>query len=181
MSPSPLPAAQRGVTLIEAGVVLAVIAIAACLAAPGMQQLLDARRLDGAATRLATDLRFIRSEAVARNEGLRLSVFTAGGSNCYVIHTGGTDDCRCAADGAPTCGDGAEAIKAVAFAAAEHVTLAMNVKSLGFDPLHGTVSPAGTLELSGPGGRKIDHVVNLMGRVRTCSPLGSVPGYRVCD
>ena len=52
-----------------------------------------------------------------------------------------------------------------------------------FDPLHGTSTPAGTLKITGASGRAVQHVVNVMGRVRTCSPQGAAPalaGYRVC-
>ena len=52
--------------------------------------------------------------------------------------------------------------------------------SVLFDPLHGTASPTATVRVTGLSGRAIHHVVNVMGRVRSCSPLGAVPGYRVC-
>jgi len=29
-------------------------------------------------------------------------------------------------------------------------------------------------------GKAIHHVVNIMGRVRSCSPQGDIPGYRAC-
>jgi type IV fimbrial biogenesis protein FimT len=60
------------------------------------------------------------------------------------------------------------------------VAVHANVASVLFDPLHGTSTPTGTLRLVGSGGREVQHVVNVMGRVRSCSPLGAVPGYRPC-
>jgi type IV fimbrial biogenesis protein FimT len=49
-----------------------------------------------------------------------------------------------------------------------------------FDPLHGTSSPTATLRVLGMNGRAVHHVINLMGRVRSCSPSTTVPGYPAC-
>lgn len=179
MKTTTLPA-QRGVTLIEACIVLAVTAIVAGSAAPGMQSLIDARRLDGAATQLATDIQFIRTAAVARNEALRLSFHAAPSGSCYVIHTGNADQCSCVASGPAQCSGDAQQIKTVTVAAGDRVTLQTNVASVLFDPVHGTSTPTGTLRVIGANDRAIHHVINVMGRVRSCSPQAAVPGYRAC-
>ena len=183
MKTSPL-SAQQGITLIEACIVLAVTAVVAGSAAPGMQRLIDARRLDGAATQLATDIQFIRTEAVARNEALRLSWHAAPAGRCYVIHTGNAGQCDCSnigvTAGPAQCSGGAREIKTVTIAAAERLDLQANVASVLFDPLHGTSTPTGTWRVIGTGGRAVHHVVNVMGRVRSCSPQAAVPGYRAC-
>ncbi len=173
-------AAQRGITLIEAAIVLAVTAIVASAAAPGLQRVIDARRLDGAATQLAADIQFVRTEAVARNEPLRLSFHAVTPGSCYVIHTGAADQCSCAASGPAQCSGSAREIRTVTLAATDRVGLQANVGSLLFDPLHGTSSPTGTLRLTGANNRAIHHIVNIMGRVRSCSPQAAVPGYRAC-
>lgn len=171
---------QCGITLIEACIVLAVTAIIATTAAPGMQDLIDTRRLQGAATLLATDVHFIRSEAVARNQPLRLSFHASPAGSCYVVHSGAADQCNCDASGPAQCSGDAREIKTVTVANAEHVSLQTNVGSLLFDPLHGTSSPTGTLRLLGTRNRAIHHVINIMGRVRSCSPQAAMPGYRAC-
>ena len=171
---------QRGITAIEACIVLAVTAIVATTAAPGMQDLIDNRRLDGAATQLATDIQFIRTEAVARNQPLRLSFHATPGGSCYVIHSGAADQCNCAVAGPAQCSGDAREIKTVTVPSAERVTLQANVGSMLFDPLHGTSSPTGTLRLLGSRGRAVHHVINIMGRARSCSPQGLVVGYRAC-
>jgi type IV fimbrial biogenesis protein FimT len=152
-------------------------------AAPQFRQFIDKQRLEGAAAQLATDIRFTRSEAVMRNANVRLSVQSHGWGACYVIHSGAASGCECQADGMSTCSGDAVPIKSAAFAAADRLTLDSNVASIVFDPMHGTSTPAGTFKIGLRGGSSIQHVVNLMGRVRTCSSnidAPSVPGYAVC-
>lgn len=179
-NPTRLIHRQRGVTLVEACTVLAVLAVLVSTAAPNLQGLIDSRRLDGAATQLATDIQFVRTEAVARNLPVRLSFHATADGSCYVLHTGNADQCDCSAPGPATCTGDARQIKTVTLTAADRVSLQTNTASVLFDPLHGTSTPTGTLRLVGPQGRAVHHVVNVMGRVRSCSPLGAMPGYRAC-
>ena len=64
--------------------------------------------------------------------------------------------------------------------AGERVRVTANVGSIAFDPLHGTSTPTGTLRLVDARGRAVHHIVNVMGRVRSCTPGGAVNGYRPC-
>jgi type IV fimbrial biogenesis protein FimT len=171
---------QRGVTLIEACAVIAITAVLATTATPGLQDLIDTRRLEGMATQLAADIQFIRGEAVARNQPLRLSLHASPDGSCYVIHSGAAADCSCDAPGPAQCSGDAREIKTVTFANINRVSLLANTGSVLFDPLHGTSSPTGTLRVVGPGDRAVHHVINVMGRVRSCSPQAAMPGYRAC-
>lgn len=169
---------QHGLTLVEAAIAASVIAVAATAAVPGLGQLIDARRLAGFANQLASDLQLARHEAIVRNQPVRFSLQSAAG--CYVVHTGSTGQCSCAAEGAAVCSGGAAQIRTVRWSLADHLALQSNSASIVFDPQHGTASPAATLRVTGNDGRAIHHVVNLLGRVRSCAGLGSVPGYRAC-
>ena len=176
----PLTRHQRGITLVEVCAVICIGSILAAAAAPNLQGLIDSRRLDGVATLLATDIQFARSEAVARNLPVRLSFYANANGNCYVVHTGNADQCTCDTSGPATCNGDALQVKTVALTTADRVSLQTNVASVLFDPLHGTSTPTGTLRLVGQQGRAVHHVINVMGRVRSCSPQGAMPGYRAC-
>ena len=173
---------QRGVTLVEAGIVSAIAAITLPTAAPSFDRFIEKQRLDSVAAQLATDIQFTRAEAVLRNAGLRLSTHEAPWGSCYVIHTGAADDCRCAASGPAECSGDARALKTVQLPADERIAVRANVTSMLFDPLHGTSTPTATLKVIATSGRAVHHVVNVMGRVRSCSPQGAaaVTGYRAC-
>ena len=178
-----MPAArerQSGITLIEACMVIAIASIVVAITVPSLQGLIDTRRLAGAATQLATDLQWVRTEAVVRNQAVRVSFHATANGSCYVVHTGTAAQCSCDAPGAALCTGGAQQIRTVRLPTEERVGFQSNVGSMLFDPLHGTVSPAGTLRLIGTQGREVHHVVNVMGRVRSCTPLGAIPGYRAC-
>ena len=171
---------QHGVSLLELAIVMVVLAIVAATAAPSMAGFIETRRLDGAATRLASDIQFVRSEALARNRPLRLSFRSHAAASCWIVHTGIAAQCDCPAPGPAVCTGGAVEIKTVQLPTPERITLIPNVGSIAFDPLHGTSTPAGTLRLVASSGRAVHHVVNVMGRARSCSPSGAVAGYRPC-
>ncbi len=174
------PSGARGIGLLEACIVIAIIGIVAAGAVPSMQGLLDGRRLAGAATQLAADIQLTRSEAVLRNRSLRLSLHTLADASCYLIHTGAASQCTCRTTGPATCSGAAQPIKSVVWPAADRVVLQGNVASILFDPVHGTSTPTGTLRVIGTQGRAVHHIVNIMGRVRSCAPTGRPAGYPVC-
>lgn len=177
---SPGRPSQRGLTLVECLISLAVAAVSLGAAAPGFQQMQERRHLEGAAAQVATDIRHARSAAVARRAPVRLSVQLSEGSSCYIVHTGSAGDCRCAGAGESVCSPGAEALRTVGFEAGRPLRLSSTSASMLFDPDRGTVTPTGTLQLQASSGAAIRQVVNIMGRVRACSPGGSMPGYPAC-
>lgn len=174
---------QQGVTLIEASVVVAVTAIGLSTATSGFHRLIETQRLEAAAAQLAGDLQYARSQAVLGQRALRLSLRSTSDGSCYVVHSGAADACDCSASGPARCEGEAREIKTVQWPASEGVALRSAVGSMLFDPLHGTSTPAGTLEVVARSGRTIRHVVNVMGRVRSCTPsdaASAVAGLRAC-
>lgn len=164
------PILQRGLTLIEVCAVLAIASILVGAAVPSFKELQTRRIVEGIAAELATDLRYVRSEAVARNEGVRLSFYSGSAGRCYVIHTGNRSDCQCNGGGPAQCGNGAVALKSVFSPADQPVQVVANVSTMLFDATNGTTVPGGTVCIKPPSGKEIRHVVNIMGRVRSCSP-----------
>jgi len=171
---------QHGVTLIEACATLAIASILVGTAAPSFERVKQKRVLDGVAGEMATDLHYVRSEAVANNEGVRISFRNLAGGTCTIIHTGAAADCQCDADGAAQCSTGAKLLKSIFYRTGAGVAVSANVASMRFDPINGTVTPAGTVTLTNANGQAIRHVVNIMGRVRSCSPGGTVKDVRAC-
>ncbi|CAN7219522.1 GspH/FimT family pseudopilin [Rhizobacter sp. LjRoot28] len=166
-----------GFTVVEAAVVLVITALLATLAWPAMQSIIEGHRLDGAARRLAAHLQQARFEALGRNEAVQLSVFDDGaGGSCYIVHTGPRSACTCAAG----CSAESVPLETVQLPAEGRLQLSAPAASLRFDPQLGTCTPAGTLKLTAFGGRSVHHVVNVMGRVRSCSPGALASGYAAC-
>jgi len=170
---------HRGVTLIETAATSTVLAVLMGAAAPMYQDVLARRSMEGTAAQLAIDIQYVRSEAVARNQALRISFQKSEAGSCYVIHTG-SGECGCADNIGTQCTGSAKEIKTVRLPASSPVQLSSNVGSMLFHPVRGTVSPAGTLRVIGPHGMEIRHVVNMMGRTRSCSAKGTVNGQAAC-
>lgn len=174
---------QRGFTLVEAAVTLTILAVLACGAAPSFRGLIERQRLAGLAAQVATDVQFARSESILRNEALRLSFYSAPWGTCYVVHSGARNQCSCAAEAEAICVGDAVQVKTVLVPTSTGTSVRANVSSILFDPLHGTSTPTGTLKVVSPTAGAIHHIVNVLGRVRTCTPDlpgPAVPGYRIC-
>ncbi len=172
--------AQRGITLVECAMALSVTAVLAGLAAPSFDKALQRRHLEGAAAQLATDIHYTRMLAVARNGPLRISFQAGAAGSCYVIHSGAANQCSCDATGAAVCEGGAAAERSVHFGGATGLSLRANVRSVLFDPVRGTSTPSATLQLASRDAGAIHHVVNITGRLRSCSPAPAIAGYRKC-
>ena len=178
--PCPSRDPARGVTLLESLVSLAVLGILAGLAATGWQGTRVQRHLEGVAAQFETDVQFTRSLAVARNEALRIEFDGRSGAGCYVVHNGSAGACACGTAGPAVCSGGAESVRVVRLEPASGVRMTANVPAIVFDPLQGTSTPAGTLRIeAADGAGSVRQIVNIMGRVRSCSPDG-VRGHKAC-
>jgi type IV fimbrial biogenesis protein FimT len=170
----------RGLTLIECLIAVGVACMAVGSVLPGYGRMAEKRHLEGAAAQLETDIQFTRGLAVSLDESLRLRVQQDAGGSCYVVYRGPANTCSCTGGGAAVCTQPDAVVRSVNFKAPAGVQLQANVSSMLFSPLQGTVTPTGTLRLTGREGRALHVVVNLMGRARTCAPGGAVGGYPVC-
>jgi type IV fimbrial biogenesis protein FimT len=174
------PSAQRGVTLIEAMCVLVIAAIAIGAALPGLASLRQRVNLGGVAAQVETDLQFARSQALALNRTVHLTLREAQGATCYMVHTGPAADCICGVGQRAACAGTSELLRSVSLTTRDDVQVRSTVKSITLDPVKGTVTPTATLRVEARDGRAIHQVVNLLGRIRSCSPQGRVAGERAC-
>ena len=175
------PVRQQGVTLIESMIVLFVLSIVIGASVPSFQSLRQRADLAGVAAQLETDVQFARGQARAINRPVRLTLREADGGTCYMVHTGASADCTCGLAQQPAiCGGNSELLRAVTLAAKGDVQVRSASKSVAFDPLKGTVTPTATLRVEARDGRSIHQVVNLLGRVRSCSPQGRNAGEVAC-
>ncbi len=169
-----------GFTMIECTVCLAMVAVTLGASIPSIQQASERRQLEGAAAQLATDIRQARSAAVALTAPVRLSFHQSSAGSCYLLHTGRASDCGCNANGQAVCTNGAQVIRPVAFPASSRLQIASNSASMLFDPHRGTVTPTASINLQLRQGPTIRQVVNIMGRVRSCTPSADMPAYVAC-
>ena len=180
--PRNTPARQRGVSLIEGLAALCVLSIVAGSALPGFGAQQRLHLLKGTADLLETDLQLARSEAVARNQPVRLTLnpggFAAG--SCYIVHTGPADACHCEAGQAPRCDAPAVVLRSVSITPEAHVQVRSAVRSILFDGTLATSTPTATLRVEPTSGASLHQVVNVVGRIRSCAAGGTVPGYRAC-
>lgn len=172
---------SRGLTLIETLTVVAIGAVVLAQAGPALEQLRQTRALRGAAALVEADVQHARAAAAARQQPLRLMIGRNGSGSCLALHTGPADACQCDTDGRTYCQVGARLLRAQRFTLAEHrVQLQAATNGLWIDPARGTVTPTATLRVVSADGRALHQVVNLLGRVRTCSPDGQLSGVASC-
>jgi type IV fimbrial biogenesis protein FimT len=169
---------SRGLSLVECLVVVAIGAIVVGSSAPGFGRIADRHRLEGAAAQLETTFQYARGLAVTRQQPVRIGFQQSSQFSCYVVHTGGARDCDCMAP-VTTCKAGAEALATTRFDAESRLRAKSNSASMLFDADRGTVTPTGTVELQNRQGDVVHVVINIMGRVRTCSTTG-MSGFGRC-
>jgi type IV fimbrial biogenesis protein FimT len=178
---TPNKAQQRGVSLVEAMSVTAILSIVVGAGLPSFSALRQRADLAGVAAQLETDVQFARSQATALGHPVQLTLRESAGATCYMVHTGPAASCSCGGiEAVAACSGDAQLLRAVSLAASGAVQVRSASKSIAFDPLRGTVTPTATLRVEARDGRAIHQVVNLLGRVRSCSPGGRLAGEAVC-
>lgn len=168
---------QRGLTLVEATVSVGLCAVLAGIAVPSFERTIERRHLEAVAAQVETDIALARSLAVAQNQTVRLRFV---GARCYVVHTGPAGDCECSADGVAACGADTTVLRSARLDDDGAVALHSSSASMTFDAVKGTVTPTATVRVVSRSGEQIRNVVNVMGRVRSCTPTPGLPGYAAC-
>lgn len=176
-----LPARRRGCTLIEALCTLAIMLVLLGGALPMLKDLLARQTLLAQAAELETDLMLARAQAQIQQESIRFSVHqTETGTSCYVVYRGAAGSCDCQGGGQSRCEGGGQALRVADTSRRAGITLANLARPLTFDAGLGTVTPTATLRLSDSEGRTVHQVINVVGRVRSCTPNPAWGGLRRC-
>jgi type IV fimbrial biogenesis protein FimT len=161
----------RGLTLIELAIALAVLAVLATLAVPGLGARLDRQRLQGAAESLAADLAEARFEAARRGSTLFVESADAadGAAWCWAVAT--SHGCSCGQ---------AQACQVHTTRAADYggVRLAQGI-SARLDPTGSVQAPQAAV-LEGSRGDRLRVEVSALGRSRICAEKGSWPRLPAC-
>ncbi|MEN9543884.1 MAG: hypothetical protein RLZZ598_717 [Pseudomonadota bacterium] len=161
---------QRGLSLVEGLMSLVITTVALGLTVPSMTAWRERAAVASVASLIETDLQLARTTAITLNRVVHFSVSGTAAGTCYVIHTGSPNDCTCTASGTPHCVGEAQVVRSEFLATTPGPQLRANVRSLGFEPLRGMVTPTATFNVVASGGSQMNLVINIMGRVRACSP-----------
>jgi type IV fimbrial biogenesis protein FimT len=172
------PRRTRGVTLVETLCALSILATSVGLGLPSLRAWQERQALLSAAAELETDIHYARSQAVAQNGAIHLSVRTSEGGACYVMYAGEPDDCDCSSANGTVCTGQATMLRYSAYPEHGVVKLVNRNTTLTFDPRLGTVTPTATFKLQAPA-VAVHQIVSIMGRTRSCSPDG-IAGIRAC-
>lgn len=170
---------QQGFTLIEAMIVIAIIAIVLSIAVPSFNDFFEKNRLKRAAEEVYGLVTKARAEGVIRSADMSIAVNTGAWCVGYAAVAG----CDCtAADSCAVPVAGTNVLQVVSGANFSGVTIAETFAGVGttFDSVKGTAGN-GRVSLSA-GDWDLDVVVSRMGRVIVCAPNSSqsTMGYSAC-
>lgn len=188
---------NRGVTLIELMVTIVVFAILASLAAPTMNDIMEKRRLTGAAEAIYDQLQLARSEAIkqsrdtyARFQGTTTINWCVGTNDLPDLSAAHDCDCNETNPADPDActllvhGEQNRVLKVLSSADFRDVLLVAAPTDIRFNFVRGTVPGGGnTIRLSTPSGYELNVVVSTIGRIRMCTPSTAtrpVGGYPSC-
>lgn len=178
---------ERGFTLLELLMTVAVLAIIVSIAVPSMRSAAEKRRVIGAAEQIYSQLQLARSEAIARSAPVFMNI--EAGANWAI---GISDDPTCdPTDNAPACtlsdANGNNPITRV-FTSNEHrdVSIAATQNQINFRSQRGTATGASINVIStGDTGYLMSVIVGPLGQVTMCSSNADaskyVSGYRPCN
>ena len=174
-----------GFTLIEMVVTIAVLGILLAIAAPQFNLFFEKFRTKRAAETLVGNLILAKTEAVKRNQVVRLVITASDGGAtwCYGLTTAATCDCTTA--NACALNTGVET--AVSSTNFRNINLVdddgdeITSMTFSFDNIRGTVG-ANTVAFVSDNGYETRTVVSMSGRIKSCSPSSNYIGgkYTQC-
>lgn len=170
---------MRGFTLVEMMIAVAIFAILAMIAVPSFNTFFDKYRVKRAADTVSAFLINAKSESIKRNQTVRTVITGSGATWCAGVTV--DDTCDCTSTGASACKiDGADRVISSATFKGVKLLGPATTHAFQFQPQRGTVVGNETVNLESADGLKLNVVVSPIGRIRLCSPSGSLGGYPVC-
>jgi type IV fimbrial biogenesis protein FimT len=160
---------QRGLTLLELMVTLAIVAVLASLALPSFGGMMARHRLKAAADHLSMDLAEARFEATRRGEALHLQL-RPGADWCYAVTLAPGCDCRVA-----------QSCQLKTVRAGEHPGVRLvEGRDLDFEPRPRAGMGSVAALLQGQDGAQLRVGLSPLGRPNVCAPGAAVSGYPRC-
>jgi type IV fimbrial biogenesis protein FimT len=200
--PRPAP---RAFTLIEMMVVIALMGVIILLVAPNMTEVIGMRRLRAINDQLATDIQYMRSEAVSRNQfmGFVVRNISTEPMSCYAIFSNADDPlligaldktlCNCTNALGSACTGNHRELRSVQIPRDLSIELRWPTgqsDGMALSPINGALRPIGTtlgvqdyeycIEVRRSPRGRLRTSIGASGRPSVCSPDGSVPGVPVC-
>ncbi|MBY4678235.1 GspH/FimT family pseudopilin [Marinobacterium arenosum] len=164
---------QRGLTLLELLISIAVLAILLAVVVPDMSSFWERNRLISAAEAVYSHTQLARSAALARNQDIFIKFGNTGSADwCMAL----SEDNNC------DCTDGSNCtltnMPAAQLAGSDFSNISLSTDFTGNDSAievpRGTALEGGTVTLSSPvSGFSVQVQLNLLGRVKICSDTES--------
>lgn len=178
-----IKSSNKGFTLIEMMIAIAVLAILAALAVPAFSNFFEKHRLKGLAESLYTDIVEARVHAIQSNDTVSVSV-SNGSVWCYGMDDAAlTCDCTtandCTVDGVEKSIDVTQYAGTTITTTVGGTTTTTGVISNSFEPMRGMPANASQYNITNSSGNTISVRIRPTGRVFLCSD--SYPEYQGCS
>lgn len=178
--------AQKGFTLLELMITIAVLAVVAAMGVPSMSRAMEKRNTIAAAEAIYSEIQLARSESIARSQTVFMNVVEGAG---WAIGFG--DDPACdPTDNAPACAlpdvdDNNPITHLLTFADRDDVSIVTTANQITFTSQRGQATSA-TISVTSQGdvGYAVTINIGMLGQVSLCSPNVDpqryVSSYRPC-
>jgi type IV fimbrial biogenesis protein FimT len=189
---SPPSPPRLGVTLIEVLVSLAIVGVLLAVATPSLSDFMERRRVVAAANEVADIIHFARSErnVIGNKVILHFDIDPSEKQSCVALVTAsGVSSCKCYET--PICtGTASVLLRSYVIENARGVSFQAHADSWGINipntvalTRNQAMTDAVNVQITVAGSRSGAHMrveMNGLGRVRLCSPGGSIGGYPKC-